>query len=375
MANTKEKKAIARKGKTGMMLPTENHFRNAQLDLFQSFLCNTEDERDRLSNTIDLWDSLPKYAVSRQAMTKLRKDGGFLELLELEFKYKSKEFQVVIQPARIKDHDGVVQDYYPAANEELVEDALRKIAADQNQGYFDGQDFRSGVVFSLYMLRKELAKRGHTRSYQEIIESLRILSGSMIEIRSPPGEEMEAFSRANYFPALAAVSKHKLDQDPSARWVVQFHPLVTQSINALTYRQYNYHQMMSHSTQLARWLYKQLSLKYIFANYDNSFSIQYSRIKRDSAMINYTRERDGISAIDNAFQELQEHSVISRFAKEYVRGPRGKIEEVLYVLYPSVEFVREMKAANKRGQGAVSSDNKRTLPARSQHKGQPGERR
>jgi hypothetical protein len=174
-----------------------------------------------------------------------------------------------------------------------------------------------------------------------------------------------------YFPALAAVSKQKLDQDPSARWVVQFHPLVTQSINALTYRQYNYHQMMSHSTQLARWLYKQLSLKYTFANYDNSFSIQYSRIKRDSAMINYTRERDGISAVDNAFQELQGHSVISRFAKEYVRGPRRKIADVLYVLYPSVEFVREMKAANKRGQGAVSSDNKRTLPARPQQsKGQ-----
>jgi hypothetical protein len=194
MADAKEKKAVAQKGKTGMTLPTEDHFRNAQLDLFQSFLCNTEDERDRLSNTIDLWDSLPKYAVSRQAMTKLRKDGGFLELLELEFKYKSKEFQVVIQPAHIKDHDGVTQDYYPAANEELVEDALRKIATDQDQGYFDGQDFRSGVVFSLYMLRKELAKRGHTRSYQEIIESLRILSGSMIEIRSPPGGEMEALN-------------------------------------------------------------------------------------------------------------------------------------------------------------------------------------
>jgi hypothetical protein len=85
MANTKEEKAVAKNGKTGMTLPTEDHFRNAQLDLFQSFLCNTEDERDRLSNTIDLWDSLPKYAVSRQAMTKLRKDGGFLELLELEF--------------------------------------------------------------------------------------------------------------------------------------------------------------------------------------------------------------------------------------------------------------------------------------------------
>ncbi len=76
MADTKEKKAVAKKGKTGITLPTEDHFRNTQLDLFQSFLCNTEDERDRLSNTIDLWDSLPKYSVSRHAMAKLRKEGG-----------------------------------------------------------------------------------------------------------------------------------------------------------------------------------------------------------------------------------------------------------------------------------------------------------
>jgi hypothetical protein len=342
------KKAVSRKGEAELIIPKEDHFRNPQLDLFQTFLCNTELERDKLSNTIDLWDSIPKYSVSRQAMNKLRVNGGFLELLELEFKYRGKMLRVVIQPARIKEEDGTARDYYPGANEELVEDALRKIAADQYQGYFDKDNVRSGVAFSLYMLRQELAKRGHTRSYQEIIKSLNILSGSMIEIRSSDGREPDAFARTNYFPALAAVSKHKLEQDPSSKWVVQFHPLITQSIAALTYRQYNYHQMMAHSTQIARWLYKYLSLRYTGANYVNDFKIEYSRIKRDSAMINYKRERDGVSAVDNAFLELQEHSVITRFEKRNVRGSRGKIQDVLYVLYPSPDFIREMKAANKR---------------------------
>ena len=45
--------------------PTE--FENVQLNLFQNFLCNTEEERERFSNAIDLWDSVPRYSVSRQA--------------------------------------------------------------------------------------------------------------------------------------------------------------------------------------------------------------------------------------------------------------------------------------------------------------------
>jgi hypothetical protein len=352
----KENKKIAatKKRKTELTLPKEDDFRNHQLELFQSFLCNNEAERDKLSNTVDLWDSIPKYSVSRQAMHKLRSEGGFLELLKLEFKYRGKTFQVIIQPARIKEDDGTTRDYYPGANEELIEDALRKIAADQYQGYFDKPNFRSGVVFSLYILRRELTKRGHARSYQEIVKSLKILSGSLIEIRSPDGDETQAFSRANYLPALAAVSKYKLQQDHSAKWVVQFHPLVTRSIDALTYHQYNYHQMMAQSTQLARWIHKQLSLKYTFANYDNVFEILYSTIRRDSAMINYKRDRDGIVAVDKAFQELQGCSVIIRFEKREMLGSRGKIQDVRYVLYPSPDFIRGMKAANKRLSNATN---------------------
>lgn len=39
--------------------PTKHDFKNPQIDLFQSFLCNDEAEHDQLSNTLDLWDSVP----------------------------------------------------------------------------------------------------------------------------------------------------------------------------------------------------------------------------------------------------------------------------------------------------------------------------
>ena len=333
--------------------PKPEDFGNRQMALFQDLLCNTALERDSLSNVFDLWDSIPRYSISRQAMDKVRNEHGMLPLMKIDFHYKGMPFKAIIRPARIEEKDGTTKDYYPSANEELAEDALRKIAADQQKqnGFFDKLNHRSGVVFSLYMLRKELIRRGHTRSYHEIVLSLDILSLSIIDIRTSDDNEIKGISRSNYFPSLAAVSKHQLGEDPQAKWIVQFHPLVTQALNELTYRQFNYAQMMSHRTQLARWLHKQLSLKFTFASLMTSFEMRYSTIKRDSALLNsYGRERKAIEAMDTALDELVKAKVLSKFNKNPVIGFRGKVDDVIYTLFASINFSHEMKAANKRKQ-------------------------
>jgi hypothetical protein len=148
---------------------------------------------------------------------------------------------------------------------------------------------------------------------------------------------------------MLAVSKNKLADDPQAKWIVQFHPLVTQAINALTYRQFNYAQMMSHSIQLARWVHKQLSLKFTFASLTTHFEMRYSTIKRDSALLeSYSRTTAAIDALDTAFAELVAGGVLMDFKKNLVTGLRGKIEDVVYILTPSRDFASQMKAANKR---------------------------
>jgi hypothetical protein len=337
---------------TPVIPPTEADFQGKQMDLFRSFVCNGEAERDRLSNTFDLWDSVPRYAVSRQQMDKLRKAKGFLDLRQVEFNYRGATLKTIIQAARILDEKtGTSTDYYPSANEELIEDALRKIAADQQNAFFDQPNFRSGVMFTLYMLREELKKRGHTRSYQEIVLSLRILARSTIEIRTVNGQRGEGFALSSYFSGLSAVSKNNLADDPQAKWIVQFHPLVTQAIDALTYRQFNYAQMMSHRTQLARWLHKQLSLKFTFASLITPFEIRYSTIKRDSALLdNYGRGRKAIEVLDAALDELKTAEVLAKVEKKSVLGARGKIDDVVYTLFASSDFSRDMKASNKRKQ-------------------------
>ena len=263
--------------------PTE--FENAQLSLFQNVLCNTDAERERFSNAIDLWDSVPRYSVSRQAMNKVREKDRFLENHTAIFQYRDETYSLTISPARVTDIDGTQRDYYPSATEELVEDALRKLAIEYQKGFFDRPSYRSGVVFSLYALREELKIQGHARSYQEIVLALNILSKSIIEIKTKGGKG-ELLAISPYLPSLVAVSKTKLKDDPKARWAVQFHPFVTDSIDKLTYRQFNYQVMMGHNTQLARWLHKYLVLKYTFADLAKPFRMHYATIKRDSGLLN-----------------------------------------------------------------------------------------
>ena len=337
--------------------PAQPEFANRQLNLFQNFLCNTAVERNHLSNAIDLWDNVPRYSVSRQAMTKARINGRFLEKHEAEFKYKDRSLIRILTPARVEDLDGVDRDFYAGANEELVEDALRKLATEQQSGYFDKPNYRCGVVFTLYALREELKKRGHTRSYQQIVLALNILSGSVIEIVARDGSE--AFSRSTYLPHLAAVTRGRLREDPKAKWVVQFHPLVTASIDNVTYRQFNYHLMMSHTTQLARWLHKQLALKYTFASLTEPFEMRYSTIKRDSGLLEqYKRPRDAIDVLEQAFHELKQpilqengtqlQNVLMNVDRKAITGSRGKLLDVVFTLTPSLDFIRDTKAGSKR---------------------------
>ena len=339
--------------------PRDTDFDGKQLDLFRSFLGNGNQGCDRLSNTFDLWDSVPRYAMSRQQMTKIRKEKGFLSVQKVAFQYRSRPLEARIQAARIIDEKtGTETDYYPSANEELVEDALRKIADEQRNAFFNKESYRSGVVFTLHMLREELKKRGHTRSYQEIVLSLKILARSSIEIITTDGKDGEGFTINGYFSGLSAVSKNKIAEDPEAKWIVQFHPLVTQAIDALTYRQFNYAQMMSHRTQLARWIHKQLSLKFTFASLMTSFEMRYSTIKRDSALLEgYRQERQAIVKLDEAWDELKASGVLMSVSKSEIRGPRAKLEDVVYTIKASINFVTEMKAANKRHSDAITVGN------------------
>lgn len=341
--------------------PQPEDFSSRQMDLFRDLLCNTDAERDSLSNVFDLWDSIPRYVVSRQQQDKWRRAGTFPLLHEVPFHYRGRELMATIQPAVVKGRDGIIRSYFPSANEELIEDVLRKIAADQNNGYYDPKERRGGVVFTLHMVRKELERRGHGRPYQEINLSLEIMARSVIITSTADGKEGEFTSNSLYLNNLFRVSKGRLAEDPTAKWFVDFHPFASRALDELTYRQFNYARLMGHKSQLARWLNKVLSLKYLNASFLHPFEMRFSTIMRDSGLLNgYAILRLAVAAVDAAFEELQTCQpplLGSKPEKRVIEGNRGKILDVVYTLYPSREFVAEVKTASKR-QALVADSHK-----------------
>jgi hypothetical protein len=337
--------------------PKDEDFSSAQISLFRDLLCNTGEERDSLANVFDLWDGIPRYSISRLQQDKWRKSGTFPQLHDILFHYRGRELRATIQPAWIKDQDGAITGYYPSANEELIEDVLRKIATDQNSGYFAAKDRRSGVVFTLYKVRKELENRGHSRTYEEINLSLEIMARSVIITGTADGREGEFTSNSLYLNNLYRVSKTQRAADPDAKWFVDFHPFASRALDELTYRQFNYARLMSHKSQLARWLDKVLSLKYLNASPLHPFEMRLSTIIRDSKLLDgYGRLRAAVEAVDAAFEELrtcQPPLLLTKPEKSTVLGQRGKILDVVYTLRPSREFVAEVKAASKRHSLAV----------------------
>ena len=215
------------KGKRPVRKPvapvTDDAFASRQLSLFQGFLANTDNEREALSNAVDLWDSIPRYSISRVRMNAMRTAEGFLAVAELGFNYRGKPLTARIYPAQVKGRDGKWVSFYPSAREELVEHALRKISAEQHAGFFDQPNYRSGARFSLHQLRSELEQQGHSLRYDELVEALDILSLSSIELEGATDEGDEAFARSTYLAALSGVKRKDYQADRDAKWAAQFH--------------------------------------------------------------------------------------------------------------------------------------------------------
>ena len=342
-------------------LVSDDAFSNSQMTLFQTFLSNNKNN-DSFSNAIDFWDSTPRFSISRQRQEKLRLIGGFLPIASIEFHYRGGTYTANIRPARLelKNEEGKPSgetiEYYPSAREEIIELALRKITAVQNSGYFDKSSFRSGCRFTLYQLRQELKEKGHSLRYDELMEGLKILSLSRIEIVGE-GKELSNFCAiSSYLPSLITVTRQEFDTDAKAKCWVQFHPLVTNSIQQLSYRQFNYCRLMNCRTQLARWLLNNLVMKYTQASFATSFDIRYSTIKRDSALLDgYKVQRQAIAVLDKTWKEIKSLKLLMVIEKIEQRGKNKKLEDIIYTLYPSPDFVAEQKASNRRQNDAKAS--------------------
>jgi len=76
-----------------------------QLLLFQSFLPDDASD-DKYSNTIELYDAIPKYVTNPKLVEAMREGGKYLPLMKREFRHRGEAYHVMIRPARLVDREG-----------------------------------------------------------------------------------------------------------------------------------------------------------------------------------------------------------------------------------------------------------------------------
>jgi hypothetical protein len=327
------------KNKSPVKKPPTKVIKNLQYDLFSQFVTNDPSE---ISNTVEVWESIPKYFFTTKQVEKLRTKTGHADPYRWEYVHNGIPYAVKIQPALIEQGGGKYKAFFPSVTEELVEEALKKIFSDQQYGIHDPYNDESWVRFTLKMVQKELKARGRSRDINQIKHAIEVMSSTIITFYSN-GKEIW---KGSILQDLVTIGREEYLADTDAHHIARLPLFISLSINRLEYRQFNYDRFMGCGEQLSRWIYKRLINRFRQASLLNHYHFMYSDLKA-SGLLQQSRERDNRTKVTSSLDELVHRGVLLRYEAEN-RKDGKKIVDVKYILFPSTEFVKEQKAANLR---------------------------
>ncbi len=321
-------------------LPPSTSIKSIQYDLFSQFITNNQKE---VSNSVEMWDAIPKYFLTAKQQKQLRTSTGHADPYEWAYHYKSVGCMVKIQPALIKQNNGKYKAFFPNVTEELVEEALKKILTDQQYGIHDPTKAETWIKFSLSMVQKKLKARGRGRSIDEIKHAIEVMSRCNLTLYR---EGKEVWNGA-ILQDLVTVDRKAYKEDGGSLHAARLPLFISQAINCLDYRQHNHNRLMSCDNQLARWLLRtKLIPRFTQASLFTSYNILYSELKQ-SGLLQQAREIDNRLKVNKAFDELVKRDVLMQWSGTVHMNGRI-IVDVKYEMSPSVKFSGEQKAANKR---------------------------
>jgi hypothetical protein len=307
-------------------------------EVLQLSLFSTPDKK--LTNYTALYDLAPRFIQRSERGA----DNRYMSRVTREFPFNGELYSVTIYPARVTDSKGQEWDELPGDREAIVEDVLRRFAAEK---LALGEKDELMVPFSLYQIDKELRRHRHTLSYAEIKMALSILTGAKIEIArvGKPGEKKpKPVVHASALPVLV----YKDDNDPTAMSYAQFNPLLSQAIRSLEFEQVNYEWMMQVKGALSRWIFKFTSLL-LADNERFSDSIQ---LLASELMKGYghsrSRERDALADIEKAIQKLIDLKVIADVKSDAVKQGRIKTD-IRFTIRFSERFLEDRRVARTIG--------------------------
>lgn len=329
--------------KTGKKLSDYEQSFPVQLKLFF--------DQENYSQTIELYHFVPKYVLGD--VENLRIEGKFLEPIKRTFESRGKEYQITLLPARIETGDGEFKDYFMGVREEIVEDALLKLAVEGRGLMLDGE---LGLTFTVYEIQKLLKENNHTYSYDQVINALKILATATIQITSENGQNLPDAGKTKngkkkelLFHPLETLAFQSGDEEKTPAFV-RFSPLVTDSIKEHTFRLLNYKHSMRHSSFISRQIYRRMSHHFTQADITKPYTIMLSSIIRDFGLTLQSRLKNNLKNVEDALKEMVENdSILSyKIEKVYDSKRSNKLVDAYLKLTPSLRFSSDSKKFNAR---------------------------
>lgn len=288
------------------------------------------------SNTVELYDFLPKYVWGKSS----RINDRFLESIERNFECRGKKYSLTMHPARIKTKSGVQKEFYLSKKEEIVEDALRKIAIFGEAVYLDK---KIGMSFSIYQLQKELKKTGHSYSRQQIVDSLNILANTRIVLTCHDDDQIWTFS------PIETLGFKGINEETHT--FVRFSALVTKSIDENTFRLYDYERVMSYKSVIARQLHKRISHHFTQANFAQNYEISLTTLLRDFGLKKAKSLYSNIEDVTEALEEMKKMDTIITYSigqPTLDSKKRNKLLNAKISITPSMRFLSEIRKGNEK---------------------------
>ena len=300
------------------------------------------------SQTLELFDSLPKFNYHRVSKTKEPR------ILNRVCEHRGKSYKVAIIPALIEDKEGQTWAAMPGKREELVMHCLRYLSVqekaslvastnlpNQTNQKTSSETAHVKIVFNIHQLREELKRVGHGYNWNEIEESLLVLSRSIIKI------ECGGFwSEGSILESLYGADNKKGSR------CVAFHPLASQAILSGASRKIRYDKYMSLKKPLSRWLYIKMCHNVTNAEQPTGFKkgiglrFSYLEVFNQSGLQELKDRRNNVRTIRQALEELKEAKILndgSIMGESWVE----KADYSSWEAFPSNQTVSDIMEANK----------------------------
>lgn len=329
--------------------------KDEQMSLFSNFYATQDQTR-----TLPTYDIIPKFILSNTRSQKKVEIRTFSSV-----KIGEKKVKVDLTPAIIETPDGA-KAIFPGVREELIERALRFMAVQENvdlcleEKTNEKGNRRITVTFTLYSLRKQMAKDGHDFKLSQIREGLEVMRKCDLKVTGDLDQEYVGILSGPLLSISDQLTTKELDADGKrTAFRAVFHPLATQSILNQDYYLMKHSRLMKLRLPLARWIANRLNAKYRQAskkgwlNGDGAgYRLTLRQILEESGIIVEERLRDNIERVRLALKELKESSFLNLW-NPFIEKPtyestkgRSKLVNMEWILYPSDEFVEDIIEGN-----------------------------